>query len=81
MAEGEKKGMHLLGPVLNPFENLWNDLKIAVHQWSPSNLTEFEQFCREEWANIAQSTCAKLAEKHPSRLKTVIKAKVGFTKY
>ncbi|MGH0135383.1 UNVERIFIED_CONTAM: hypothetical protein FKN15_031250 [Acipenser sinensis] len=26
-------------PDLNPIENLWQDLKIAVHQRSPSNLT------------------------------------------
>ena len=36
-------------PDLNPIENLWYDLKIAVHQWNLSNL-ELEQFCLEEWA-------------------------------
>ena len=36
---------------LNPIENLWYALKIAVHQRNPSNL-ELEQFCLEEWANI-----------------------------
>ena len=35
------------------------DLKIAVHQCSPQNLTEFEQFRTEEWENIVQSRCAK----------------------
>ena len=37
---------------LNPIENLWYDLKIAVHQRNPSNLKELEQFCLEEWAKI-----------------------------
>jgi transposase len=34
---------------LNPIENLWKDLKIAVHQRPPSNLTELEEICKEEW--------------------------------
>lgn len=34
-------------PDLNPTENLWNDLKSAVHQRPPSNLPEFEQFCKQ----------------------------------
>ena len=37
----------------NPIENLWLDLKIAVHQHSPRNLIELEQLCTEDWANIA----------------------------
>uniref|UniRef100_A0A8D0AMX6 Tc1-like transposase DDE domain-containing protein n=1 Tax=Sander lucioperca TaxID=283035 RepID=A0A8D0AMX6_SANLU len=68
-------------PDLNPIENLWNALKTAVHIRSPSNLTELEQFCKEEWSNIATSRCAKLVETYPNRLKTVIKAKGGSTKY
>jgi hypothetical protein len=35
-------------PDLNPTENLWYDLKIAVHQRNPSNFKELEQFCLEE---------------------------------
>lgn len=68
-------------PDLNPIENLWNDLKTSVHKRSPSNLTELEQFCKEEWSNIATSRCAKLVETYPNRLKAVIKAKGGSTKY
>ena len=45
---------------LNPIENLWYDLKIAVHQWNPSNLKELEQFSLEEWANIPVARCASL---------------------
>ena len=33
----------------DPIEHLWRDLKIAVQQHSPSNLTELERICREEW--------------------------------
>ncbi len=33
-------------PDLNPIEHLWRDLKMAVHQRLPSNLTELERICR-----------------------------------
>ena len=41
------KGKHinvLESPDLNPIENLWYDLKNAVHQRNPSYLKELEQF-------------------------------------
>ncbi|CAB1439204.1 unnamed protein product [Pleuronectes platessa] len=47
-------------PDLNPIENLWQDLKIAVHRRSPSNLTELHLFCQEEWTDLSISRCAKL---------------------
>ncbi|CAB1414308.1 unnamed protein product [Pleuronectes platessa] len=47
-------------PDLNQIENLWQDLKIAVHRRSPSNLTELHLFCQEEWTNLSISRCAKL---------------------
>uniref|UniRef100_A0AAZ3QFL1 Tc1-like transposase DDE domain-containing protein n=1 Tax=Oncorhynchus tshawytscha TaxID=74940 RepID=A0AAZ3QFL1_ONCTS len=91
------KGKHLnvlewpsQSPDLNPIENLWYDLKIAVHQQNPSNLKELEQFCLEEWAKkrekkkkkeIAVARSAKLIETYPKRLATVIAAKDGSTKY
>ena len=53
------KGKHLnvfewpsQSPDLNPIENLWYDLNIAVQQRNPSNLKELEQFCLEELAKI-----------------------------
>ncbi|CAB1458212.1 unnamed protein product [Pleuronectes platessa] len=55
-------------PDLNPIENLWQDLKIAVHRQSPSNLTELHLFCQEEWTNLSISRCAKLVETYPKRL-------------
>ena len=35
-------------PDLNPIENLWLDLKKAVHSGSPCIPIELEQFCKEE---------------------------------
>ena len=45
---------------LNPIEYLWRDLKMAVHRWSISNLTEFERISREEWKKNPKSRCAEL---------------------
>ena len=39
-------------PVLNPIEHLWRDLKVAVQQRSPSNLTELERICIGETPQI-----------------------------
>ena len=68
-------------PDLNPIEHLWRDLKMAVHRRSPSNLTELERICREEWQKIPKSRCAKLVASYPRRLKAVIAAKGASTKY
>uniref|UniRef100_A0AAY4D8I4 Tc1-like transposase DDE domain-containing protein n=1 Tax=Denticeps clupeoides TaxID=299321 RepID=A0AAY4D8I4_9TELE len=53
------KHIHVLewpsqSPDLNTIENLWQDLKNAVHKHCPSNLTELELFCKEDWAKIGQ---------------------------
>ena len=44
-------------PDLNPIEHLWRDLKIAVQRRSPSNLTELERICREEWEKLPKYRC------------------------
>jgi hypothetical protein len=59
---------------LNPIENRWKDLKIAVLHRSPSNLTELEKICKEEWEKIPKSRCEKLIQTHPRRHKAVIAA-------
>jgi hypothetical protein len=56
-------------------------LKIAVHDRSPSNLTELERICREEWEKLTKYRCAKLVASYPRRLKAVIAAKGASTKY
>lgn len=38
---------------LNPVKNLWADLKIALHRWYPSSLSELELLCQEVWAKIS----------------------------
>ena len=71
----------LVSPDLNPIENLWYNLKSAVHQWNPYNLKELEQFCLEEQAKIPVARCAKVIETYSKRLAAVIAAKGGSTKY
>ena len=48
-------------PDLNPIKHLWRDLEIAVQRCSPSNLTELERICIEEWEKLHKYTCAKLS--------------------
>jgi hypothetical protein len=66
---------------LNPIEHLWRDRKIAVQRHSPSNLTELERICREEWEKFPKYICAKLVASYPKRLKAIIAAKGASTKY
>uniref|UniRef100_A0AAZ3QJ57 Tc1-like transposase DDE domain-containing protein n=1 Tax=Oncorhynchus tshawytscha TaxID=74940 RepID=A0AAZ3QJ57_ONCTS len=71
-------------PDLNPIEHLWRDLKIAVQRRSPSNFTEIERICREEWEKLPKYRCAKLVASYPRKLEaviTVVAAKGDSTKY
>ena len=60
---------------MNTIEHLWRDLKMAVQRRSPSNLTELERICREEWKKLPKYRCAKLVASYPRRLEAVIAAK------
>ena len=62
-------------------ENLWRDLKIAVQQCSPSNLTDLERICIEEWEILPKYRYAKPVASYPRRLEAVIAAKGASTKY
>ena len=62
-------------------EHLWRDLKIAVQRHSPSNPTELERICREEWEKFPKYRCSKLVASNPKRLEAVIAAKAASTKY
>ena len=55
-------------PDLNLIEHLWRDMKITVQRCSPSNLTELESICREEWEKLPKYRCANLVASYPRRL-------------
>ncbi len=55
--------------------------KMAVHQRLPSNLTELERICKEEWQRIPKSRCEKLVASFPKRLMAVLNQKGASTKY
>ena len=51
----------------------------AVHWQSPSNLTELERICREEWQK--KIPCAKVVASYPRILEAVLSANDASTKY
>ncbi len=54
---------------------------MAVHQRLPSNLTELERICKEEWQRIPKYRCEKLVASFPKRLMAVLNQKGASTKY
>ena len=54
-------------PDLNITENLWIDLKRAVRARRPRNLTELEEFCKEEWVKIPQTRTERLLADYKKR--------------
>ncbi|KAI4877692.1 hypothetical protein NFI96_023429, partial [Prochilodus magdalenae] len=47
-------------PDLTPIEMLWHDLKKEVHARKPSDVAEFQQFSKDEWAKIPPQHCERL---------------------
>ncbi|KAK3525999.1 hypothetical protein QTP70_011800 [Hemibagrus guttatus] len=68
-------------PDLNPIEMLWHDLKKVVHARKPSNVSELQQFCKDEWAKIPPQRCNRLIASYRKRLIAIVAAKGGPTSY
>lgn len=58
-------------PELNPIEHLWEELEKHAQARRPTILTQFYQFCQEEWANFPATYCEKPLEGYPQRLTQV----------
>ena len=70
-------------PDLNPIEHLWVHLKCALQKYStpPKGVHELWERVEEKWNEIPAETCQKLIESMPKRVKAVIRANGGHTKY
>uniref|UniRef100_A0AAZ3NUA6 Tc1-like transposase DDE domain-containing protein n=1 Tax=Oncorhynchus tshawytscha TaxID=74940 RepID=A0AAZ3NUA6_ONCTS len=61
--------------------NLWAELKKCVRTRRPTNLTQLQQLCQEEWAKIHPTYCGKLVEGYPKHLTQVKQFKGNATQY
>ena len=82
----EKKGITVMkwSPQsldLNPIETLWSHLGKRVRMHKCSSKKELEAKLHEKWQKIDLTTCNNLVNNMQKRIKAVIKAKGGHTKY
>ena len=70
-------------PDLNPIEHCWDMLDQAVRkrEVQPTNLNQLQIALSEEWQNLSQRSINKLVESMPRRIKAVVKARGGSTRY
>lgn len=72
-----------LSPDLNPIEHVWDELKRRVRSRNPapSTVNELKSALIEEWEGIPQASIQKLITSIKNRLRAVIRARGGNTKY
>lgn len=70
-------------PDLNPIEHLWVHIKrqMNTYETPPKGVFELWERLAAEWNKIPPETCQNLIESMPRRMKAVIEAKGGHTKY
>ena len=69
-------------PDLNPIENLWSIMETNLRSRNPpASLKELREALRTEWNSISQEVLRNLIESMPRRVKAVIEAKGGPTRY
>uniref|UniRef100_A0A3B4V9Q6 Tc1-like transposase DDE domain-containing protein n=1 Tax=Seriola dumerili TaxID=41447 RepID=A0A3B4V9Q6_SERDU len=68
-------------PDLNPIENLWADIKNAVHEAKPRNAEELWNIVQLSWAAIPVDRCQKLVDSIYHRCEAVIRNRGYATKY
>ena len=68
-------------PDLNPIEHMWEELERRVRAQNYSNLDDFFEALKKEWAQIPRSRNEKLIESMPRRCEAVIRANGYATKY
>jgi transposase len=72
-----------LSPNLNPIEHLWDELKRRVRLINPglSSVEDLTSALIEEWEHIPQESVKKLIRSMTNRLRAIIRARGGNTKY
>lgn len=68
-------------PDLSPIENLWSIIKEKVTVYKVKSKEELKLKIFEEWEKIPNELCKKLVDSMPKRVRAVIKARGGATKY
>jgi DDE superfamily endonuclease len=70
-------------PDLNPIEHLWEHLKCQLLKYDtpPKGMHELWDRLEEEWDKISPEVCQNLIKSMPRRIKAVIRANGGHTKY
>lgn len=70
-------------PDLNPIEHCWDELGRAVRKRDvqPTTLAELRVALTQEWNNLSQRYINKLIESVPRRVRAVLQARGGYTRY
>ncbi len=68
-------------PDLNPIEQLWDVVEIHIMDVQPINLLLLCDDIMSIWTKLSEDCFQHLVESMPQRIKTVLKAKVGPTRY
>lgn len=68
-------------PDLNPIENLWATLKLAVEKRRPKTKAQLKEYLQQEWFNIPLETLGNLAVSMPRRLNLCIQARGHAIRY
>jgi transposase len=69
-------------PDLNPIENVWKDLKVAIQTlYNPRSIPELKEAISQAWDDYPTQTFDHLLESMPHRMKAVVDADGGPTRW
>jgi transposase len=85
----DDKGIKLLedwpaqSPDLNPIEHIWHHLKLKLSSYDTraKGIHDLWERCDKEWNTFTEKDCQMYIDSMPKRIKAVIDAKGGQTKY